>query len=420
MGALLALACLASVQDQDEGPDLFEWARQLEALDKSFGWGDLRARLSGAADLELFGFNKESPGVTIETPALRSHEYEHSDRTHSPAVTGRLEAFLDASYQEWLDFLAEARLDGTTSDGTVGVRIEQVWARLKIPDVPAIAFQVGKFAAPLGNFIPRAEPRQNPLVTWPLPYDWVTPLTGPGDSSAKILANRDAVAFKDWIVPIWQEVYAFGLMAMGSAGSLDYAVAAQNAAPSTIPYQWNSRIGSFRYLDVYGHASVAVDITTRIGASVSYGPYEHHPSGGNGAAGVAPFPHPDRLAQTLAGVDLHFSTGHLEIYSEAFFTRWETVQLGAPSLWTYYLEAKYTFLPGLFGAVRFAQMIFGEVRDSAGDPEDWGRDVIRGEVGGGYFFTANFFVKATLQLNQTLSGRDPMGNLVALQLGLTF
>jgi hypothetical protein len=89
-------------------------------------------------------------------------------------------------------------------------------------------------------------------------------------------------------------------------------------------------------------------------------------------------------------------------------------------LWTWYVEAKYTFLPGLFGAVRLAQIFFEDAKDASGQEHQWDRDLTRFEIGGGYFFTRNFFVKSTVQVNVTMGGRDPSDNMVMVQLGLTF
>jgi hypothetical protein len=42
------------------------------------------------------------------------------------------------------------------------------------------------------------------------------------------------------------------------------------------------------------------------------------------------------------------------------------------------------------------------------------------ELGGGYFYTRNFFTKMTMQLNYTMGGREPRDHLFVWQTGLTF
>jgi hypothetical protein len=136
--------------------------------------------------------------------------------------------------------------------------------------------------------------------------------------------------------------------------------------------------------------------------------------------GYPPAGHPEGFYQTLAGFDLKFETGYLEVYAEAFWTRLETSQAKDLDLWTYYVEAKYTFTASIFGAARFAQMFFGQAKDAAGEGHQWDRDVTRVEVGGGYLFTANFFLKATFQANWHMGGREPNDNMLMLQMGLGF
>ncbi|HLY09807.1 MAG TPA: hypothetical protein VKW04_10925, partial [Planctomycetota bacterium] len=124
--------------------------------------------------------------------------------------------------------------------------------------------------------------------------------------------------------------------------------------------------------------------------------------------------------QTVAGVDLSYAIGAVEIFAEAYWTQIQAPLLDNLELWAWYVEGKYTFLPGLFGAVRVAEMVFGSIDDAAGVSHRWDRNLARVEVGGGYFFTRNLFLKATMQVNHQMGGREPHDNLFMLQMGLTF
>jgi hypothetical protein len=410
IAALLALAAFGPVQD-DEPADLFDWARKLDDLDKRWSWGEFEFQLGGEAVLEFFAFGKEAPGVMVEDPALRSGRYRRSRPADSPEFDGRLDLVLDAFYGKWLAASVDGRIDGTTAgQGVVGERIEQAWLRFMIPDEPAFSFEAGKFPAPIGNFIERHDPRKNPLTTWPLPYDDVTAFVGLKEGAGALTVNRDKPDFKDWYVPIWQAVYGTGAMGFGSVKDFSYAVAVMNSAPGTLPENWAFRARDFRYPSLYLHATWAPDLSTKVGGTWSRGPVEH-----DDGPGVPPGRHAGEFPQTLAGVDLSFSRGSLEMWAEAYWTRFESPAVDALDLWTWYVEAKYTFLPGLFGAVRLAQIYFGDAQG-----HQWDRDLTRFEVGGGYFFTRNLFVKSTVQVNVTTGGRDPADNLLMIQLGLTF
>ncbi len=406
MIALLLASCLVgpAAQDEDEPVDLFQWARQLEALDLTWSWGDFAFAFGGEADLEFFVFGKEAPGIHVEDPAIRSDRYVRGKYADSPEAVGRLQAVLDMTFRDWLEGSVEGRVDGTTAlDGVAGARIEQAWLRARIPGTPEAALQAGKFAPPIGNFIPRSAPRKNPMATWPLPYDHITTLASPGDAPAVLQNRRDDPDVKDWYVPIWQAVYTEGLMGSGTWKDLSYSVAVMNSAPGTLPFEWDREFGNLRFSNVYLHLSYVLDITTRVGATASWGPYEKVDYGAGD---------PEDFQQTLVGFEAEFMTGFLEVYGELFWTRFETYLSGNLDLCSWYVEAKYAITPALFGAVRVAQMYFL-------DPS-WDRDVSRFEVGGGWFFTSNFFVKATGQFNVHMGGREPSDNMLMVQLGLGF
>jgi len=415
MIALLVAACLTV---QDEPTDLFDWARKLDDLDLSVTWGDFTAELSGELDLELLVFGKEAPGISLEDAPLRSNHYKRTRQEDGPEGVERLTVAIDGAFQEWLNWRVEGRVDhgAPAEEGeAVGARLEQYWWRFSIPDVSLVHLQLGKFAAPIGNFIPRSIPQKNPLTTWPIVYDQVTTFMKKTDTVATLLARRDRSAIKDWRVPIYREVYGTGGMLFGTWEKLSWWFAVTNSAPAEWVFQWPYHAGDFRDPVYYGRASYAIDPRVTVGASVSRGPYDRRDAGGIPAGrDTGDFP------QTIAGIDVHYQFGHLNVYAEAYWNRFKTPNTGPLDLWCWYVEGKYSFLPGLFGAARFGQYVYGEVDDAGGVARPWGRNLNRAELGGGYFFTQNLFVKGTLQLNYTSGGREPNDHMFMMQLGLTF
>jgi hypothetical protein len=426
--AIFALGCLAPVQAQEEG-DFFDWARKLDDLDLTWQWGGAQFAVSGQFDLEAFIYGDEAPGVHVEDSLLRSDRYDRDEDSDNPDFGFRLRLFLDGSYAEWLEWSIEGRLDGTTGgEGGAGARFEQYWARLKPFEEGQAKFQLGKFAAPVGNFIPRSSAKKNPLTTWPLAYDHVTSLTSAGDTAATLSANKDAEDLKDWYVPIWQQVYATGVMAFGDLSDFTYAVAFMNSAPGTLPEDWDRGAFDADFYNLYLRAGYRLDARSQVGMSWSRGPYEK--TGRDGGIGPGPGPGPgggissdDRpdQDQTLFGFDASFTSGFLELFGEFYWTQFESANIhDEPDLWTWYLEGKYQITPELHGALRLAQMYFGEVEDAGGNSVTWDRDVTRVEFGGGYLFTTNFFVKVTQQLNWHMGGRESDDHMLMVQLGLEF
>ena len=417
MTALLLAVC-GVLSLQDEPSDPFDWARALDRLDLSVSWGDFSAELHGELDLELLVFGKEAPGMSLEDPVLRSNRYQRTRQEDGPEGVGRLTLVLDGAFQDWLSYDLEARVDRgapAAPDGGIGARLEQYWIRFSLPNSTLLNLELGRFAAPLGNFIPRSAPRKDPFTTFPQIYDQVTTFMKKTDTAANILGRRDLRAVKDWRVPIYRELYGLGGMLFGTWNKLSYAFAVTNSAPGSWVFNWPFHGGDFQNPNLYVHLSYALDPSLSVGASVARGPYDRAD-----AAGIPAGMTTGDFPQTLAGLDVQYAIGSLEIFAEAYWNRFKAPLVDDLDLWAWYIEGKYTFLPGLFGAVRFAQMFFGTIRDAGGIPNPWDRDLTRIEVGGGYFFTRNFFAKLTLQLNYTAGGREPHDHMAMLQVGLGF
>jgi hypothetical protein len=401
MIAILALAL--SLQD-DPGP--LDWVRALDDLDLSVSAGEATFDLSGELSVELHIFDQESPGLSLEDAPLRSDHYKRSRFEDSPELVARAKIFLDGGWGDWLIWSAEARADrgAPALEGEAwGARLEQYWVRLEIPGSPRLPrLTLGKFAAPLGSFLPRHEPLKNPFIAYPLMYDHVTSFATVGDSPARLLARRDVPDIKDWRVPVWREVYGTGAMLSGDLGSVAWSAALMNSAPATWAADWTLHEGDFRDPAAYLRASWAVHPSTTVGASWSRGPYERQDSDGiPRGRDAGDFP------QTLAGVDAAWAWGDLDLFAEAAWTRFDGPEVKEIDLWSWYAEAKYTLLPGIFAAVRLGQVLFGEVRDAAGEERQWDRNVTRVEFGGGWFLARSLLIKSQVELTYTHGGREP-------------
>ncbi len=417
IGGLL-LACLAACQGADESPDWLDWARAIGDANPSLRMGELQADLSGELVLKGFFFAPHAPGISMEEAALRRERYDPLRRVSTPQFGGRLETVLDLVYQDWLEASIDLRVDRAISSESgheIGARLEQYWLRASPPGQTWVHVQLGKFAAPFGNFIGRSSAVQNPFPTFPLPYDVPTSFVYATDTPAAILARRDASGSKERRVPAWEELYAHGAMIFGSAGDIRYAAAVLNSAPASWPYDWQLASTDYRIPSVYLRATYAPDVSTTVGASFARGPYEKWND-----YWIPPGREATDFNQTLWGLDASFAMGHLELFAEAMSSRFQTALAGSLELWSYYAEAKYTVVPGLYGALRLGQVRFGTMRDASGDLVRWDRDSTRVELGAGYFFTKNFFVKAGYQINWALGGDRPMESMLTMELVLSY
>lgn len=417
IGAVLAI-CLAAGQSGDEPGDWLDWARAIGDADLSVRVGDVQADLSGELVLQGFFFAPHAPGISMEEAAIRANHYDPFRRVDSPQMGGRFEAVLDVSCQDWLEGSVDLRVDraiGAEPGESIGARLEQYWLRATPSGQTVVHFQLGKFAAPFGNFIPRSSTSQNPFPTFPLPYDHVTSFVYATDTPAQILARRDLPVSKEQRVPVWEELYATGAMIFGNAGDFRYAAAVMNSAPASWPYDWDLSATDYRIPSVYLRSSLAVDISTTIGVSFARGPYEKWND-----YWLPPGRPATDFNQTVWGVDASYSAGHVELFAEGMMSRFQTAFAKTLELYAYYAEAKVTFLPGLYAALRLGQIRFGTLTDASGESVRWDRDTTRYELGAGYFFTRNLFLKASYQINQSLGGDLPLENMLMMELVLAY
>ena len=86
----------------------------------------------------------------------------------------------------------------------------------------------------------------------------------------------------------------------------------------------------------------------------------------------------------------------------------------------YYFEAKYKFTTRLFGALRWNQQFFGDVRNAAGALTAWDRDAWRVDAALGCRFTRHFQGKVQYSYNHKNGPLQQGEQLVAAQLTVKF
>src|SRR5262249_31236996 len=110
-------------------------------------------------------------------------------------------------------------------------------------------------------------------------------------------------------------------------------------------------------------------------------------------------------------------------YAELVFNRFDVPNLfqslGATG---YYIEAKHTWTPRFFTAVRWNQIFFDRLRGDSlsGEAPRSDYNVNSLEAGIGYRFTEKLLSKFSYQYNRTLSDMVPRENVFAAQLVFSF
>src|SRR5712664_789129 len=221
--SLCFFACTACAFDIDDYFDRLDAALTISAFHDN-----LRARLSGTLDLEVYNFDQPAP--------------ELIDSSIDTLFNPRLTLFLDAQVGSQVYFFAQARLDRgfDPSDHGADVRLDEYALRITPWQDGRFTLQIGKFATVVGNWVPRHLSWENPFINAPIVYENVTAIQDKyAPYSALDFSYRPYYYGKYSFNPvIWGPSYASGISVSGQLSKFDYAVEMKNASLSSRPESW--------------------------------------------------------------------------------------------------------------------------------------------------------------------------------------
>ncbi|HKJ93822.1 MAG TPA: adenylate/guanylate cyclase domain-containing protein, partial [Longimicrobiales bacterium] len=373
--------------------------------------GYFQVQASGRLDLEGY-VPQESPAWIIPT-------------TH-PFVAGRARLFVDMFAGDHLYGLVQFQADRGEAPraGALQARVEQAFVRY----MPGrhVQLQAGKFASPFGAYPQRHHSENDPLIRPPIMYDYRTVLCAilaPGSTAGFLSWKDDPLnRFRACGAPaIWGAPYPWGAMLLGGAGRATFRLAALNSAPSSEPDQWGWATERFRHPSLVANVGYQVSPELHLGLSYNRGPYMRPDYQGS----LDPGKQYTDYNQRIWGAEGEFKRGHAILRSEAFLDYWQVpnVQKQAVDL-SYYVEGRYTFIPGLYAAARFGEMRFNDLvgggYGGANPANHWDYDQRRIQIGGGYRILRNLEARAEYMLNHTAGPVDPADNLLSIQVWLAF
>lgn len=327
--------------------------------------------LEGIADGEMW--------ATDPSSTVLSRDDGHA------APAGRLQLFggLDARR---LQLIAMGELEGGngSAEGKTEWGYDQLMVRVLAS--PYATLDAGKFPSPLGAFANRRLSTMNPLIGtpdgYPVRYPWGMVLNGAG----------------------FRVDYRVGVMSLPATHE-DYA-------PDPTP----------RLRPVLG-AGVTPIPEVRIGASVTWGPYLNDTLGAVLPAGADW----KDYSQRVIAFDSRVSRGYTEVHAELALSRYDVPTRPTPiDGVTYYAEAKQTWNPRLFSAVRFERNDYPFILPITASQWIAQRaDGYNVELGLGVRPDARSLVKVSYRrlwwnIDPSLRARLPDGYAVALQLSLHF
>ncbi len=414
--AVILVFCFAALATAAFGADDYFLDEVDDALTFTAFQDSLRARLSGAFDLEGYYLQQPPPGLIF------------TDKDY--LINPRLALFIDAQLGSHLYMFAQSRVDRgfDPSEDNTNVRLDEYAVRLTPGDDTRFNLQIGKFATVVGNWVARHDSWDNPFITAPLPYEnqvGIWDMTA-ADSAATVLERahiqpRSSAAVeygdKDRRMPvIWGPNYTSGAMLEGTAGQVDYAAELKNASLSSRPESWAVTNTDWRYPTVSGRLGYRPNEMWNLGFSASTGSYLRPTAGVSLAAGHGL----NDYRETVLGQDASFAWHHWQIWAECYETLFAIPRVGNADTLAYYFEAKYKFTPQFFGALRWNQQLFGTIPDGDGGFVRWGRDIWRVDAAAGYRLTPHTQLKIQYSVQHESLVSRWLSHTVAVQFTVRF
>ena len=396
--SLCFVACTASAVDIDDVLDRLDSTLTLSAYQNN-----LRARLSGTLDLELYHFDQPSPGLINSG----------SDTLFSP----RLSLFLDAQVGSQIYFFVQSRLDRgfDPSDAGAQIRLDEYALRVTPWEDGRLSAQIGKFATVVGNWVPRHLSWDNPFINAPLVYENVTAIRDHGERIPLHFA-KDLLNDKYEFNPvIWGPSYASGIAVSGKIGKFDYAAEMKNASLSSRPASWSVTDVGFNHPTFSARGGFRPDEAWNFGLSFSDGAYLRSEAESTLPMGrsIGDF------HELVLGQDASFAWRHWQFWAEFYEARFEVPRMGDADTFAYYFEVKYKFTPQLFGAVRWNQQLFNTI-EKRGDVIGTGQDLGRIDIAATYRFSTHTQLKVQYDFQHETSGRQDENHLIAAQFTVRF
>src|SRR5712691_5609606 len=372
--SLYFFACTACAFDIDDSLDRFDTALTISAFQDN-----LRARLSGTLDLEIYHFEQPAPGLI--------------DSSIDTLFNPRLTLFLDTQIGSQIYFFAHSQLDRGFDPSNHGaqIRLDEYALRVTPWEDGRLTAQIGKFATVVGNWVPRHLPWDNPFINAPLVYENVTAIQDKYAPYSPLYFIYAPYYYGKYAFNpvIWGPSYASGISISGRLGRFDYAAEIKNASLSSRPESWNFTENGLENPTFSARVGFRPNEAWNFGVSASDGAYFRQEA----ERTLPPGRDIDDYREFVLGQDASFAWRHLQVWAEFYEARFEVPRVGDADTFAYYIEAKYKFTPQLFGAIRWNQQLFSTISDGYGHNVNWSPDLGRIDIAAAYRFTPHMQLK---------------------------
>jgi hypothetical protein len=345
--------------------------------------------------------------------------FNYTDYEHSALRLLRVDLTASVKAGDHFAVLGEIR-----SENVGAPRVYGLYLRIRPWIDHMFDVQVGVVPPTFGAFARRTYAADNPLIGYPLAYQYLTPL------------RPDAVpANADELLRMrgrgWLSSYSIGNLTpdrgvpIASAFRWDTGVqvhAANDFMDATASVT-NGTISNPLFSDdnsgkqLAGRVAVHPTAGLIVGASAARGPFVSD-SAARAAVGNG---HDGEFTQTAWGGDIEYSRQYYLVRFETILSEWKVPAVRAPVIdlplraLATYVEGRYKIRPGLYAAARVDHLGFNQITGTL-TRATWDAPVTRIEIGGGYSLQRNLIFKLSYQHNTRDSSRVPMLNLTAAQI----
>lgn len=340
--------------------------------------------------------------------------FNYTDYEHNALRLFRAGVTADVRFTERISLLTEIR-----SENGDAVKPYALYARVRPWRNRPIDIQAGRIPPTFGAFARRDYAAGNPLIGYPLAYQYLTAVR----PDALPASSEDVLRMR---ARGWRTSYP--------VGSLDMSP----GMPLITAFRWDTgvqvRVGPARL-----NASMAVtngtnsDPRTRdnnggkqIAGRVQWRPNAGLAIGGSAARGAyvsdaalasaARLSGAVRSSQTAVGADAEYSRDHWLVRGELMWNQWQVPTLSSTlDATSVFVEGRYKISPGVFVAARVDRLGFSHLAASFGS-RTWDAPVTRLETGAGYYIRRNLLAKGSYQHNWRDGGLIRSLGLFAMQL----
>ncbi len=286
-----------------------------------------------------------------------------------------------------------------------------------------VSIQAGRIPPVFGTYGRRSYPQDNPLISDPLMYQYLTTMRADAvpastDDLARVRGNGWRVQYPigyaegySGLPIISSSRWDTGIQARIGTQTLEGAVAV-TAGTLSNPLVRDDNGGR----QLAGHLAWRPWPTLTIGASAARGAFLSR-----SVFALRPDIHNTGSDQQAIGADAEASWNRWLVRGEFVANQWALPSIGTPAITqplaarTGYIEARVRVRPGLYLAARGDRIWFSSIRASSGDMT-WDADVSRLECGLGYTIRRGVLVKSSVLSQWRDGGRIRRETQVAVQL----